>query len=178
MTVLVIYASKYGSTMGIAERIAKVLSESGVAVDLQPIAKVTNPAAYDAYVIGGATYMGSWLSGAADFVRHNAPTLASRPTWLFCSGPLGTSQIDAKGRDVIVSAEPKEFADFRQWLRPNAIQVFFGSMDYSRLRGKDRLVRHLPSASEMLPEGDFRDWPAIEAWAAEISSALGGTRTS
>jgi menaquinone-dependent protoporphyrinogen oxidase len=30
----------------------------------------------------------------------------------------------------------------------------------------------MPAARDILPAGDFRDWPAIEAWAREIAAAL------
>jgi hypothetical protein len=38
--------------------------------------------------------------------------------------------------------------------------------------GSERLVALMPAARDALPEGDFRDWPEIEAWAAEIARAL------
>jgi menaquinone-dependent protoporphyrinogen oxidase len=33
-------------------------------------------------------------------------------------------------------------------------------------------MRKLPAARAVLPEGDFRDWRTIEAWADEIATAL------
>ena len=30
----------------------------------------------------------------------------------------------------------------------------------------------MPAVREALPAGDFRDWPAIEAWAGEIAREL------
>jgi menaquinone-dependent protoporphyrinogen oxidase len=30
----------------------------------------------------------------------------------------------------------------------------------------------MPAARDALPEGDFRDWPEIEAWAAGIARDL------
>jgi menaquinone-dependent protoporphyrinogen oxidase len=29
-----------------------------------------------------------------------------------------------------------------------------------------------PAGKEAMPAGDFRDWPAIDAWAAEIAADL------
>ena len=37
---------------------------------------------------------------AVRFVRRTSDALARRPVWLFSSGPLGTEQTDAQGRDV------------------------------------------------------------------------------
>ena len=36
----------------------------------------------------------------------------------------------------------------------------------------ERLMSHMPATREVLPEGDFRDWPEIEAWAGEIARDL------
>jgi len=30
----------------------------------------------------------------------------------------------------------------------------------------------MPGGKDALPKGDFRDWPAIDAWADEIAHAL------
>ena len=52
MKVLVAYASKYGATQGIAERIAQVLTDSGLEVDLRRCGEVHEASDYDAFVIG------------------------------------------------------------------------------------------------------------------------------
>ncbi len=36
----------------------------------------------------------------------------------------------------------------------------------------ERVVRLMPAARKVLPPGDFREWPAIEAWAREIAAEL------
>ena len=55
-------------------------------------------------------------------------------------------------------------------------QVFYGAMDSSRLRGRDRLVGKIPAVEKILPNGDFRDWAAIDAWAQGIAHDLTETR--
>ena len=175
MAILVAYASKHGATQAIAERIAEKLVASGQEAEARPVKAVGDLAAYDACVIGGAAYMGSWLKEAAEFVRRNQAILATRPVWLFSSGPLGTASKDAQGRDLQVVSEPKEFAEFKQAIKPRAVQVFFGALDPSKLGFSERLVRSLPAGRALLPEGDFRDWGEIDAWAEEIARALAPT---
>jgi hypothetical protein len=41
--------------------------------------------------------------------------------------------------------------------------VFRGALDVSKLRGAEHLIRLF------LPQGDFRDWQDIEAWAKSIA---------
>jgi menaquinone-dependent protoporphyrinogen oxidase len=174
MTVLVGYSSKYGATEGIAERIARKLREAGREAQALPVASVDDPAEYDAFVIGSAAYMGSWRKDATEFVRRHRELLAAHPVWLFSSGPLGTSAKNAQGRDQLIEAEPKQFEEFNQALQPRGMQVFFGALDPGVLGRRDRLVRRIPSGRDLLPEGDFRNWVAIDEWAAGIALELQG----
>ena len=122
MKTIVVYASKYGSTKGIAEFIAEKLRQQGTQADVQEVGQVQNLKDYDAFVIGSAVYMTHWLKEAAEFVMRNRAVLASHPVWLFSSGPLGTETKDAQGRDVLVAAEPKEIAEFKVAINPVTIE--------------------------------------------------------
>jgi menaquinone-dependent protoporphyrinogen oxidase len=171
MRVLVAYASKYGATKGIAERIAEVLAGRGLEVELRRCDEVHDASGYDAFVIGSAAYMFSWRKDATKLVRRNAELLATRPVWLFSSGPLGTETVDKDGKDVLEGARPKQFGEFERTISPRDLRVFFGAFRLEGLRGVDRMAKWAPSAD--LPVGDFRDWTAIEAWARSIADELG-----
>ena len=170
--ILVAYASKHGATREIAERIAETLTAAGQQAEARPVGAPGDLAGYDAFVIGSAAYLGHWLKEAAGFVRGNRAVLVSRPLWLFSSGPLGTEATDAQGRDLRAAAEPSEIAELRQAVQPREHRVFFGALDPSTLRGRDRLIRRLPAGRALLPEGDFRDWAEIQAWATKIAGEL------
>jgi len=181
MRILIAYATRHGSTRGIAERIAAVLAASDVDVTLRDVRDVRDLDSlqrYDAFVIGSAAYTGGWLGDATTFVREHEEELAERPVWLFSSGPIGPDQVDAKGRDQLVASRPKEFAEFAGVLEPRGEQVFFGAWDpeappVGLAEGfMARFVRFLPAAKDAMPAGDFRDWPAIEAWARGIAEEL------
>jgi len=172
MTVLVAYASKHGATQGIAERIADQLQAAGQAAEAGPVQAAADLAGYSAFVVGSAVYNAHWQKDAAEFVTRHRAVLAGRPVWLFSSGPLGTEATDAQGRDLAVAAEPKEIAGFRQTIGPRDHRVFFGALDPGKLSFAERAIRKLPAARAMLPEGDFRDWDQIEAWASGIAGEL------
>lgn len=172
VSVLVAYASKHGATQGIAERIAKTLESRGFRVETRPARNVGDPTGFDAFVIGSAAYMGSWMKEATGFAESHAATVRGRPVWLFSSGPLGTSPTDAQGRDVLVTSEPKEFTTLKELLNPRGTRVFFGALDISKLGFFGRLTMKMPAARSEIPEGDFRDWQAIDAWANSIADEL------
>ena len=162
MTVLVAYASKHGSTQGIAERIAEKLGQLGKQAEARPVEDVTDPSSYEAFVIGSAVYYGSWLKEATEWAHRHQAVLASRPVWLFSVGPLGTEVKDAE-------PQPKEIAQFQQMLRPREHRIFFGALDHHKLSFAERMVVKAVRA----PEGDFRDWQTVQAWAAGIAQDLG-----
>jgi menaquinone-dependent protoporphyrinogen oxidase len=178
MKILVAYASKHGATRGIAERIASTLGGDGFEVDLSDVQDAGDLSRYDAFVVGSAAYMGAWLGEATTFVRRNESTLAERPVWLFSSGPVGPDKIDKHGRDVLVASEPREFTEFEAAIHPRDKRVFFGAYDpdvpaVGIAEGlMERFIRLMPAVKDVLPAGDFRDWPAIEAWGHEIATAL------
>jgi menaquinone-dependent protoporphyrinogen oxidase len=170
MSVLVAYASRYGATQQIAERIAATLRANGLDAEARPVKAAGDLAGYDAFVVGSAVYYGSWRKDAAEFVRRNQGILAERPVWLFSSGPVGARTADDQGRGAREAAVPKEIAAFEETLTPREHRVFFGKLDRGALGFLDRLVTGLPAFPGA--EGDFRNWTDIESWAQDIARAL------
>ena len=174
MRALVVYASRHGATRGLAERVAARLEALGLEVVIQPAGEAGDPAFYDAVVVGGAAYMGSWLKEATEYVREHRQALSARPVWLFSSGPLGSERKDAEGHDLLAISEPKEFAELKEAVRPRGVQVFFGALDERHLPFTARLLRKFPAGEKLLPVGDFRDWDAVDAWAEAVAKELAG----
>lgn len=175
MHVLVAYASRHGATRGIAERIAETLLVAGLDAEAQPAASIRSVAEYDAIVLGSAAYMYHWMKEATDLVHRNRGLLATKPVWLFSSGPLGTEAFDAKGRDQKLAAVPRDIAELSHEIKARDHHVFFGAYERNRrpVGLAERFVSLMPnSARDAMPFGDFRDWPEIEAWANGIAGEL------
>jgi len=163
--VLVAYASKYGATAQIAERIGEVLRGAGLDADVQPANRVKDLSPYAAVVLGSAVYAGSWLKSAADFLRSNEQALAERSVWLFSSGPTGEGDpVELlKGWRI-----PQALQPVADRIGPRDVTVFHGAIDMSKLSFPERLlVRGIKAAV-----GDFRDWDTIAAWATGIAGAI------
>ncbi|HTY84311.1 MAG TPA: flavodoxin domain-containing protein [Silvibacterium sp.] len=174
MRVLVVHASRYGSTKGIAEPIGENLRQRGFETTVRPAQNAGDPAAYDGVVLGSAAYYFHWMKEASAFVKRYRATLEKQPVWLFSSGPLGTKTIDAQGSDVCSTLEPKEIAGFRPAIHPRDHRVFFGALIPTKLGLLHRLMFHLPANGDrqLFPEGDFRNWNDIDAWAVKIADEL------
>jgi menaquinone-dependent protoporphyrinogen IX oxidase len=87
--VLVAYASKFGSTRGVAEKVAATLREGGNHVAQRPVDQVDDVSAYDAVVFGSAVFNQRWMPEGERFIRGNLDALADRPVWLFSVGTFG-----------------------------------------------------------------------------------------
>lgn len=175
--ILIAYASKYGATKGIAEFIGAKLQEKGLEADVLEAGKVRNLSGYDGFVVGSAAYMSHWLKEARALVASNKTVFAASPFWLFSSGPVGTEMKNKQGQDVLKASEPVEFEEYKG-LNPRGTKVFFGALYGDKLTGLTgfgyRMARKIPAARKEMPEGDYRDWKEIEAWAGEIAAGITG----
>ena len=182
MKVLVSYASRTGSTKGIAEFIGDKLRDRGVQASVEDVSSVRAPEGYDAYVVGSAVYMFHWMKEAKQFLSRNRRAFAGKPVWLFSSGPVGTDRANAKGQDLLdVSVSgPRELDELRGITNFRDHKVFFGALDGSKLTGVTgmmyRMARRSEEARKSMPEGDFRDWNVIGAWADAIADGLQAAR--
>lgn len=175
MNVLVAYATRHGATAGIATRIAETLTTAGHQAVALPVDQVSDLDRYEAVVLGGAAYMLHWLKPAVEFAHRHHAVLASKPVWLFSSGPLGPDQVDDKGQDPRVTTRPREWDELATLLHPRGERVFFGAYNPTAppIGFGERAFRLLPAATT-LPSGDFRDWTEIEEWADQIAADLAG----
>ncbi|MEA1978131.1 MAG: flavodoxin domain-containing protein, partial [Chloroflexota bacterium] len=67
--VLVAYATKYGATAEIAEKIGQVILQAGFETDVLPTDSVSDLAPYQAIVLGSAVYVGQWRKEAVAFLE-------------------------------------------------------------------------------------------------------------
>jgi len=160
MKVLVVAASRHGSTAEIARAIEVRLRDRRHDVDILEPTAVDTPEGYDAVIIGSAVYAGSWLKVGREFVETNADALSTKRVWLFSSGPLDDTESDAVSADKIdrLTSATGSLGH----------HVFAGRLDRSELNRAERLLTKIVHA----PDGDFRDWDDVTNWADQIADAL------
>ena len=157
-TVLVAYATKYGSTQEVAEVVAATLREQGLDAEVRLAREVCTLDGYSAVVLGAALYMGRWHQDARSFLRRHRKALLRIPVAIFALGPLHTAEQETQSSRGQLDRALKPF----YWLTPVSIEMFGGAIDPARL--------HFPF--KHLPKGDARDWSAIRAWAALLVKPL------
>jgi menaquinone-dependent protoporphyrinogen oxidase len=166
--ILVVYASKCGSTAEVAQKVGEVLRQSGVGVEVRPAHEVHNLKGYDAVVLGTAIRMFKPLGEMRSFVFWNKGKLARKPTAVFSVG-LAMSE-----------DKPENRADAIKYITPlveklannKSLAMFGGKLDYQTLSPFFRNVFSKDTSGKMA-EGDYRNWEAIQAWADTLPSALG-----
>ena len=157
MTVLVAAASKYGATAEIAEAIGRAQRESGVSADVRPVEQAGDLSGYAGVVLGRAVYVGRWLESARRFVDEHADELAAKPTWLFSSGPVGDPPKPE-------AAEPVQIEPLMAATKARGHWLFAGKIEKGKVGFGERALL----LALRVPEGDFRDWAEIAAWATMI----------
>src|SRR3970282_2633114 len=125
--ILVTYASRAGSTGGVAEAIGKTLAESGAQVEVRPMKDVKDLAPYRAVVVGSAIQGGRWLPEAMRFMQTHRAALAQKPfaAFLVC-------MTMAMKRESWRRAVPDWMAPVRALVKPVKEGYFAGALDISK----------------------------------------------
>lgn len=163
--VLVAYATRFGSTQGVAERISQTLEARGHRVELRACDVVNDAGAYSAVVVGSAVFNQRWLPQADQFIWRNIAALSTRPVWLFTVGSFSDRK-PLIGR--LTKREPRNIGQFTKAIKPREYRVFAGVID----RGQWPLLSRLFYAFLGGHAGDNRDWESIEEWAESIARTL------
>jgi len=170
-SILVAYATRYGSTQEVAKRIATTLREEGLTVEVQPAKQVRTLAGYRAVVLGAPLYIGRWLKDARSFLEQHPAALMTRPVAIFTLGPTRGDE----DWETVQAQLDKELGQY-PWLNPVAVELFGGKYDPTKLRFLDKLLTALPASPlHDLPANDLRDWDAIHAWASSLAPQLTAT---
>jgi menaquinone-dependent protoporphyrinogen oxidase len=157
--VLVTYASKAGSTAEIAAKISEAIARRGFSVDLLPVNTIGDLAAYQAVVVGTAIRAGSVLHEAKAFIEKNRAALAQMPFSLFIGCLTLAEDTQENRKTASAYLDP-----LRALVMPANEGMFAGVMNLKKLSLIERLIMKMMKS----PEGDFRDWARISAWAEEV----------
>ena len=159
--ILVTYATRTGTTAGVAAAVGETLAARGFDVDVKPIVENPDPSGYEAVIIGSAINGGQWLPEAVTYISDNQQALRQVPVALFCVHimNLGDDAASKKNRLAYLNAV--------RALVPPADEAFFAGqgMKPDEVSG---IVRWFYRTFKIGPEGDCRDWAKIRGWAETV----------
>ena len=160
MKILLTSSSKHGSTDEVAAVIAERLRAAQIDVETKRPEDVDSVEEYDAFILGSAVYMTTWMPEAVDFTTRFRDVLRARPVWAFSVGlsglPKGKVSDPTRIGPVLLAIDPEDHV------------TFAGRFDPSRLSLRERSIARLGGASE----GDYRDWDEVRQWADAIATSL------
>ncbi len=161
--VLLVYASKSGTTAEIAQKMGQSLAALGLAVEVKRASEVTSLDGYQSVVLGSAIRMGQWLPEALTFAKDNEAQLSGLPVAIFTvhMQNLGEAE-EEKANRALYTTPIKEF------VKPVSEAYFAGRMLQSRLSMFEKLICKMMKAKDE----DLRDWNAIQSWTEGLPSVL------
>jgi len=157
MKVLIAYATKYGSTAGVAEKIGEVMKSKGVEAVVADISDKPDPSGYDAVVVGGAVYIMMLNGKTKRFVAKHKKILSKVSVAYFVVCGLlkeDTTENREKTEKTLKSMKKK--------VAPVDVGLFGGAFDPAKG----------PKMMADEPAYDYRDWDAITAWAEGLVEKL------
>ncbi|MDO9084742.1 MAG: flavodoxin domain-containing protein [Anaerolineaceae bacterium] len=168
-SVLITYATRYGSTKEVAEKIAQILIHDEFEVEVLPCKKVDTIEQYQFIVIGAPYYIGGMLKDAKNFLLRNQDMLSKKPVAFFALGPIGETEKELTETQNQLDKELKQFP----WFKPISTVMFGGKYNPKKLRLLDKFLT-LPPASPLhnLAANDARNWEDIKNWAEKITASL------
>ena len=174
--ILVTYASRCGSTGGVAGAIAETFGEAGASVDVLRVENVSDPAKYQGVVIGSAIRSDQWLPEAIDFVKGHCNVLRELPVAYFLTCLTLTQNTKENRKKALGYMAPLRRDAPR--VVPVDTGLFAGALSYGKLPYMMRMVMKMKMQGMGVTEGDYRDWKSIRSWARGAYPVLVDPRES
>lgn len=165
MRVLVVTASKHGSTRGIGEVVAERIRGGGhevISRDAEAVADADVLQA-DAAVVGSATYGARPLSSGTAIASRLVDEVGG-PVWLFGVGLKNLTKDPLR---------PATTQPARAGYRPGRYPIFGGLVDNATLSLAERALIGALGANDR----DLRDLELVEAWADLVTAQLAADRS-
>ena len=160
--VLIVYASRFGSTAEIAEAMGQAICDKVSSVDVLPVQKAKGVSGYDLIVLGGAARMGKILPETVRFAKKHGEALQSTPVAYFCSGMAMSEDTAEKRAEMMGYLDP-----LCAIAEPVSLGLFGGNVDPTRMKGFFKLMFGNVKEGPMAPN-DARNWDSIRDWAVSL----------
>ena len=190
---LLVYASRHGSTREVAEAAAEELRTAFAEVEVREAKTAPGPAGYDAVVVGGPMIMG-WHKDAEKYLKRHKDALAGVPFALFVTAASLTEDGVGAVQGMPIAKDPwlvkrprnadrltrkERYALPRHYVgdilkasapaRPRSVALFAGSLDLTTMNVFEKLFVLLVIGAT---PGDGRHFDFIREWAAGLGDTL------
>jgi len=178
MNALVVYGSRWGGTVAVAQKIAETLIEEGCRVDIvEARQELSNVAMYDLIIVGSGIRADKWTKETLSFLEKNMDLLKTKKTALFVSCQMADrpeKEVYEKARYQYLEKTAQQYG-----LKPISFGFFGGYMNFHQSHGLivDIMVR--VNRKSLSRNGldtrkvyDTRNWSNIADWARETAKSI------
>ncbi|MFX0051846.1 MAG: flavodoxin domain-containing protein [Candidatus Hodarchaeota archaeon] len=182
-SILVVYASRYGSTAEIAQEIAETLEKNEMDVeliDLKDGVKIPSLDNYDGILVGTGIRMGRWTKEALKFLKQKREILRNKSLGVFISSG------EAANPNTYEKAKKKYIDKILLNIGINSERVmreaFGGIFDFSMNSNynyiEKKILQRIAQSGDdgfIVHDGtlnDFRNWQRIRNWATDFSNTI------
>lgn len=168
--VLLVYATKNGSTAEVASFMGDVLTYHGLDITVANVEAMTDVKPYDAFVFGSPIYSGLWLPQMHRFIKQHTEVLGQKPVycWITCIRVLEEGGYE----HVINHYMPDALLD---QLNVRQITAFAGKLKWAEVTWTDRWTLALQydgRADARNFNADHRDWNVIRQWSVKLAEDI------
>ncbi|SDL44464.1 menaquinone-dependent protoporphyrinogen oxidase [Arthrobacter sp. ov407] len=167
MTVLVAYASAFGSSREIAQHVASRMAVALGEVECRSVEEVEAVSGYEAVVVGSAIHNQAWLQPALLFFNGHADELATRPVWAFSVGMADALPRPFRKRGSALQQERLAGVLVKE-VPLRGHKIFSGVYKAGQMPAPLLMLFRLIGGRF----GDLRDWAAVDGWADQITGQL------
>ncbi|MFX0185899.1 MAG: flavodoxin domain-containing protein [Candidatus Hodarchaeota archaeon] len=182
-SILIVYASRYGSTAEIAQEIAETLESNEMIaemIDLRDGMKISTLDEYHGILVGSGIRMGRWTKEAFNFLKNNKEILKTKPLGIFITSG------EAANPNTYEKAKKKYLDKFLLdiGIKNNRVmkEAFGGVFDLSSSSNYNYLEKKIlkriaksDGTGFIVHDGklnDFRNWQRIRNWATDFSNLV------
>lgn len=168
--VLILYASKTGTTREVAQFIGHRLAHRGYDADVKDIVEVADFEGYGLIVLGTPIRAHQPLPEVMRYVHAHRHQFRDHPVAAFSLGQVLQDDTQEARNAAQIYIEPLRSA------LPNLVSVrtFPGSVDFRKIPPLLRTAASIDLGKEVR-EGDWRPWEMIDEWVDELIEAVDKT---
>lgn len=153
--ILIAYATRGGTTQGVAEAIAKVMREKGALVEVRPVEQIRDLSVYRAVVLGSGVRDEKWLPEAIHFATDHRQTLAKLPLIYFLVYSQLLQEFPQRIEEVL-----GHLSEVRRAVEPLEVAIFS--------RDQQSMPPQMLVNAKAARQGDWSGWQGISTWAERV----------
>jgi menaquinone-dependent protoporphyrinogen oxidase len=170
--VLIAFHTEEGQTAKIAERIAAVLTASGISVDLAAVDAGPSTAGYDAVVVGDSIHAVHHSKALRRFLRDRAESLDAMPTALF---QVSLTSANPDDEHTVTAHGLVQELLHKTGFSPDIVAMFAGALVYTRYGWFKRhvmraIVKREGGDTDTSQDYEYTDWDAVGEFATDVAA--------